>query len=105
LGDRDLVWDYLTTPVALHPAEAEPWRDLAQTLSRKGDLELADRAYQAAFEAEPTNAQILWDRARNLRQAGKTIEAQKIYRQLADGKWSPQFQWVQAQARRQVEGK
>jgi tetratricopeptide (TPR) repeat protein len=105
LGDRDLVWDYLTTPVALHPAEAEPWRDLARTLSRKGDLELADRAYQAAFEAEPTNAQILWDRARNLRQAGKTIDAQKIYRQLADGKWSPQFQWVQAQARRQVEGK
>jgi tetratricopeptide (TPR) repeat protein len=105
IGDHNLVWDYLTTPVALHPAEAEPWRDLAKELSHKGDLELADRAYAAAFEAEPTNAQILWDRAQNLRQAGKTISAQKIYRQLAEGKWSPQFQWVQAQARRQMEGK
>jgi hypothetical protein len=103
LGRRDLGWDYLTTPVALQPNEAAPWLELAQTLSRKGDLELADRAYTAAFEAEPTNAQLLWDRAQNLRQSGKTVAAQKLFRQLAEGKWSPRFQWLQTQARWQVE--
>jgi len=49
--------------------------DLARTLGRQGDAELADRAYTAAFEAEPTNAQILWDRAVALRQTGRLVEA------------------------------
>jgi Tfp pilus assembly protein PilF len=104
LGERELVWDYLTTPVGLRPREAGPWVDLAQTLRRQGDLDLADRAFSAAFAAEPTNAQLLWDRAQNLRQAGKTVEAHKLYRRVAEGKWQPRFTWIQAQARRQVDG-
>ncbi|MBI3407439.1 MAG: FecR domain-containing protein [Planctomycetes bacterium] len=67
LGDRELAWDYLTTPVAHQPSESGPWADIAQNLARKNVLDLADRAYQAAFEAEPTNAQLLWDRASLLR--------------------------------------
>jgi Tfp pilus assembly protein PilF len=105
LGRRNLSWDYLTTPISQRPNEAAPWQELAQTLSRKGDLELADRAYTAAFEAEPTNAQLLWDRAQNLRQAGKTVAAQKLFRQLAEGKWQPRFQWLQTQARWQVQNR
>ncbi|HYT93743.1 MAG TPA: hypothetical protein VEL76_33800, partial [Gemmataceae bacterium] len=104
LGERDLGWDYLTTPVALRPNEAAPWTELAQTLRHKGDLELADRAYTAAFEAEPTNAQILWDRAQNLRQVGRTNEAARLFRQIAEGQWQPRFQGVQAQARLQLAG-
>jgi tetratricopeptide (TPR) repeat protein len=99
LGGRDLAWDYLTTPVGLHPNEAGPWVSLAETLRQKGDVDLADRAYTAAFEAEPTNAQILWDRAQNLRQAGRRAEAQALFRQLADGTWQPRFAWLQSQAR------
>jgi cytochrome c-type biogenesis protein CcmH/NrfG len=95
----------LTTLIALRPNEAAPWLELAQTLSRKGDLDLADRAYTAAFEAEPTNAQILWDRAQNLRQAGKTVAAQKLFRQLAEDKWQPRFQWLQTQAKWQVQNR
>ena len=34
--------------------------------------------------------------------AGKTTEAQKLYRQLADGQWQPRFGWIQAQARLQA---
>jgi tetratricopeptide (TPR) repeat protein len=105
LGDKDLSWDYLTTPVGLRPNEAEPWHELAVALSRKGDLELADRAFTAAFEAEPTNAQLLWDRAQNLREAGKTVEANRLLRQLAEGTWQPRFQGLQAQARWQVKGR
>jgi hypothetical protein len=103
IGERDLVWDYLTTPVGLRPNEAEPWADLARTLARQGELVLADRAYAAAFDAEPTNAQILWDRARNLSQAGQTNEAEKLYRRLAEGSWQPRFQGLRDQARWQLE--
>jgi tetratricopeptide (TPR) repeat protein len=103
LGARDMVWDYLTTPIALRPNESGPWANLAQELSRKGDLELADRAFTAAFEAEPTNAQLLWDRAQNLRQVGKRVEARKLFRRLADGTWQPRFAWLQAQARAYAE--
>ncbi|HYT90962.1 MAG TPA: hypothetical protein VEL76_19785, partial [Gemmataceae bacterium] len=104
LGERDLGWEYLTTPVALRPNEAAPWARLAQTLHHKGDLELADRAYLAAYEAEPTNAQALWDRAQNLRQAGRTVEAAQLFRQIAEGAWQPRFQGLQAQARLQSQG-
>jgi tetratricopeptide (TPR) repeat protein len=103
LGERELVWDYLTTPVGLHPNESGPWLSLANTLGRRGALDLADRAYTAAFDAEPTNAQILWDRATNLRQAGKLTEAKKVLRQLAEGKWQPRFTWLQTQAKWQLE--
>jgi tetratricopeptide (TPR) repeat protein len=102
LGDRELGWDYLTTPVGLKPNEAEPWVSLAQSLRRTGDLGLADRAYRAACESEPTNADYLWDRAQNLRQAGKEPEARAVLRQIAEGRWQPRFQPTQARARAQL---
>jgi cytochrome c-type biogenesis protein CcmH/NrfG len=105
LGERDLGWDYLTTPVALSPNESGPWVQLAQTLNHKGELDLAERAYTAASESEPTNAQILWDRAQNLRQAGMTAEAARLFRQIAEGQWQPRFQGLQAQARLQVQAR
>jgi tetratricopeptide (TPR) repeat protein len=105
LGDRELAWDYSTTPIAQRPAESAPWLNLAQTLGRQGELDLADRAFAAAFAAEPTDAQILWDRAQNLRQAGKRPEANKLVRQLADGTWQPRFQALQAQARWHLTGR
>ena len=103
LGERELGWDYLTTPVGLRPNEAAPWLGLAETLGQKGELDLADRAYAAAFEAEPTNAQILWDRAQNLRQAGQSVEAARLLRQIAEGRWQPRFTWLQTQAKWQLE--
>jgi ferric-dicitrate binding protein FerR (iron transport regulator) len=102
LGTRDQAWEYLTTPIGLQPNEAAPWLSLAQAQHGARHFELADRAYAAAFEAEPTNAQILWDRARNLQQAGQLAEAQKLYRQLAQGQWQPRFSGLQAQARWQI---
>jgi tetratricopeptide (TPR) repeat protein len=105
LGDGEQAWDYLTTPIGLHPNEAAPWSSMAQTLRTEGSFLLADRAYAQAFEAEPTNAQILWDRALNLHQAGMTLEAQKLFRQIADGQWQPRFGWIQTQARQQLQGR
>jgi predicted Zn-dependent protease len=99
LGQKELAWDYLSTLVALHPNEAGPWSALAATLSKQGELELADRAYQAAAEAEPTDPQLLWDRARNLKQLGKQQQARELVRRIAEGTWQPRFQGLQAQAR------
>jgi Flp pilus assembly protein TadD len=45
LGERDLAWDYVTTPAGLKPSEAEPWQTMAASLSQSGELDLADRAY------------------------------------------------------------
>ncbi len=105
LGAPDLAWEYLTTPLGQRPNDAGPWRSLAETLAREGQPALADRAYVAAFEAEPTDAQILWDRARNLRQAGRLSDAQALLRQLADGDWQPRFNGLRDQARWQLEGR
>jgi tetratricopeptide (TPR) repeat protein len=99
LGAKDLAWDYLTTPIGMKPNEAAPWHNLAHTLRGDGDFQLADRAFANAYQAEPTNAQILWERAQNLQQLGKTHEARQLYRDLASGTWQPRFQWIQQQAR------
>jgi len=51
LGERELGWDYLTTPIGQRPAEAEPWVQLAGTPSRQGEQELAERSDGGAFGA------------------------------------------------------
>jgi predicted Zn-dependent protease len=102
-GAHDLAWEYLTTAYGAKPKEEQAWLGLAQTLSREGDLTLADRAYLVASEADPGNAQILWDRARNLRQAGDGVEARQLLQQIVDGKWEPRFEALRTQARRQLE--
>ena len=105
LGERELAWDYLTTPVALRPGESEVWSNLAASLQRQGERDLADRAWKAAFERESTNAQLLWDRAYNLKQSGKIAQAEKLYRQIADGDWQPRFASLKTQAKWLLDGR
>jgi Flp pilus assembly protein TadD len=89
----------------LLPNEARPWRDLAHSMAHQGELELANRAFQAAFESEPTDAEILWEQAQNLDRSGKRTEANQLRRQIADGDWQPRFNWLKSQARWQLEGR
>jgi tetratricopeptide (TPR) repeat protein len=105
LGARELAWDYLTTPIGMRPNEAGPWHGLAVRLSHNGEHGLADLAYQAAFAAEPTDAQLLWERAMNLRRAGKRAEANTVLAQVRDGDWQPRFNALKSQARWQLEGR
>ncbi len=101
-GQHDLAWDYLTTPVGLEPYDASRWQGLAQTLKKSGERKLADLAYASAFSIEPTNAQILYDRAMNLRESGREAEARNLFRQLVDGQWQPRFRSLQSQAKWQL---
>jgi ferric-dicitrate binding protein FerR (iron transport regulator) len=103
LGETDLAWDYLTTPLSVQPNEVAGWANLARTLQQQGHVDLADRAYAAAFDAEPTNAQILWDRAQSLWENGRTDQARPLFRQIAAGPWGPQFSALQSRAKPYVE--
>ncbi len=99
LGAKELAWGYLTTPVGLRPNEAAPWVSLAQQLHGDGAFDLASQAYTTAFEAEPTNAQILWDHALMLQQLGRMEQVGPLYQKLAEGDWQPRFQGLRNQAR------
>lgn len=99
MGERDLAWDYWTTPIDLHPAESQPWLQLAETMKSHGDLERADRALAIAFEAEPTNPELLWKRAQNAVRMGQPDRARELYRQIASSDWQERFQATVEQAR------
>jgi len=103
LGAADLAWEYFTTAVGADPQKPIPWSDLAETLRGEGRYGLADRAYAWASTADPANAEIVWNRAQALREAGRTDDAQPLLRKLAEGEWDAQYEAVQSRARRYVE--
>jgi hypothetical protein len=100
LHEPTLAWQYLTTPIAQKPHEAGPFRQLAQELAEKKDWTLAEKAYGAAFAAEPTDPQLLWERAMALDKQGRTAEMSKLMQQIADSDWQPRFDATKASARR-----
>jgi tetratricopeptide (TPR) repeat protein len=102
-GETDLAWEYLTSPISLNPNEAAPFQGLAEELKGNNEPVLAERAYAAAFAAEPTNAQYLMDRANLLQQMGRRNEARAVLRKLADGTWQPRFDAVKNQARAMIQ--
>jgi tetratricopeptide (TPR) repeat protein len=103
LGAATTAWEYVTTPYADKPAEPPVWLSLGRTLRDQGSVSLAGIAYEQAFNAEPTNAQILWERAQMLEQAGKPAAAREHYRRIADGQWDASLQSIQSQARQAIE--
>jgi ferric-dicitrate binding protein FerR (iron transport regulator)/tetratricopeptide (TPR) repeat protein len=103
-GAGELAWDYATTPLAVKPNESGPWVSLAWSLRQEGNWREADRAYALAFAAEPTNAQLLWDRAQHLQQQGQVAESRQLLKQLADSDWQPRFSGLKAQARQATGG-
>jgi tetratricopeptide (TPR) repeat protein len=105
LGRDELAWDYLTTPLADKPNEAAPWLDMANNLRQRGEFDLALKAFALAYEAEPTNAQLLWDRAQLLMQTGRHDEARQLISRIANGDWQPRFNWLKQQSQRHLTGK
>ncbi|MEZ6111599.1 MAG: hypothetical protein R3C99_11340 [Pirellulaceae bacterium] len=98
LGATELAWDYLTTPLAHKPNEAQPWLDLAKSMADRGEYEFAGQAYAAAFQAEGSNAEILWDHAKLLEQQGRFTAARELYQQIAAGDWQPRFDALKVKA-------
>ncbi len=100
----ELAWDYATTPLAVKPNESAPWISLAWSVRQEGNWKLADKCYEMAFAAEPTNAQLLWDRATYLREQNQIADSRKLMKQLAESEWQPRFSGLKAQARQAVSG-
>jgi tetratricopeptide (TPR) repeat protein len=104
LGRADLAWEYLSTAIALGTREPDTWAKLGDMLADEdGDRDLAERAYRAATEADPQHVPFLYARALNLEEAGRRLEAHRLFRQVAEGKWSEEFEWLQAQAREKLQ--
>jgi hypothetical protein len=99
LGQDDLAWDYLTTPLGGRPGDPQAALQLARALAGEGQRELAERAYRVAGAADPSNAQVVWERAANLEELGRAGEGRQVLRELADGTWPEQYQELQRQAR------
>jgi hypothetical protein len=102
LDEPALAWDYLTTAAALRSPGSPSWRQLAESRHAGGDFAMAERAYAAACAAEPGDALLLWERARNLRQAGRTTESVALLRRLVDEEWPRDTARVRDRARWQL---
>jgi ferric-dicitrate binding protein FerR (iron transport regulator) len=98
VGKSDLAWDYYTTTLIGRGTDTSPWQDMASGLTRRGEYPLADQALRVASETDPTNAAVLWERARNLREAKHDKEADELMGKLANGKWPEQYQDIHAHA-------
>ncbi len=102
LGDADLAWSYFTTPLSQEAAEARPWEDLAKTLQSEGDVELASRAFAAACDADPADAQALFGRAAFLEMSGHPAEARAIFGRIAHGSWDEKYSSLKTSARERL---
>jgi tetratricopeptide (TPR) repeat protein len=86
VGQRDLAWEYRTTPIAYQHGEGPRPAAMAAEYSRSGEYELADRAYVVALRANPNDGMLWWDRAWNLRRWGKIDESRVVLNRLAEDK-------------------
>jgi hypothetical protein len=84
LGETDLAWDYLTTPLQTWTPERADTLELARHLAGENDRLKADRAYRLAVEAEPENFTVFWERIDNLRQMGERTVVRKLLQDLAE---------------------
>ena len=97
LDERDLAWDYATTPLGTQPGSGS-WRNLGRSLAQQDDIDRADNAFSRAFEFEQTNPEILWEHANMLRNSGRVTQAQPLLKKIAESKWQPRFNSVKSNA-------
>ena len=98
LGDEDMAWAYLTTPVAVDANSSSSWLNLARVLVASGDASLADEAFNRSFEYEQTNPQILLEHAQWLTTRGESRKSRKLLKQISENKWQPRFEATRQQA-------
>ena len=94
LGEDELAWDYATSPLAGNSEASIQWHERAREYHRAGRYALAQRAYALAFAAAPGNAEILWQHAQVLMEAGHEVEARQLFQLLTDGTWDPAYDGI-----------
>ncbi len=102
-GEREQAWGYLTSPSLLQHGERRPWLALARQQCVQKEHDFAERAFAVAASLEPSNAEIVWERALNLRAAGRRDAAHTLLEQLDKGTWQERYRDFQIRARRALE--
>lgn len=100
IGLYDHAWDYWTTSLVDTADGADAWKRLAVALAETGQVHRASLAWDEAFAAEPTNAELLWNHAVLLREHQQPKRAKKILTQIVNGQWQPRFESLKSRARR-----
>ena len=98
LGAVDLAWDYLTSPLVAAQEASIPWDERGREYHDQGQYELAARAYALAFRADPGNAELLWNQARALLDAGQPGRAQTLLQELVHRPWETKYDGIRRQA-------
>jgi tetratricopeptide (TPR) repeat protein len=99
LNRRDLAWAYITTPLAESSGESTQWISLAESLSGQNQWELADVAWQRAFEFEQTNPDILLRHAELLQANGQIRRSRQLLQRIIQGSWQSRFSGTVNKAR------
>ncbi len=76
-GALDLAWDYVVSPLAKEGTSID-WMQEGDEYRKKGQPELAVRAYDLAAVADPANGELCWKRALALAEAGRHAEIREI---------------------------
>ena len=99
LGEKEMAWEYLTTPIADKPGESSAWLPVARLLGEFGDVDRASQAFASAFALEPTNADILWEHANFAEKHYRDTDRRELLLRIVHGEWQPRFQNTQQLAR------
>jgi hypothetical protein len=105
LDDQNLAWDYYTTYLIGNGLDVNRWQSVAAEMNQRGQYKLADQALAVAADVDPANAEVVWERAKNLRQAGQDDKADDLMRRLANEKWPEQYQSIRANAQHYLKAK
>jgi tetratricopeptide (TPR) repeat protein len=85
LGQGELAWDYLTTPLRPWTPEQSDVLQLARALlGQGGDGKLSDQAFRLAVLADPSNYDIFWERVTALKTTGHYTEARTVLSRFAE---------------------
>ncbi|MEZ0228644.1 MAG: hypothetical protein ACAI25_08470, partial [Planctomycetota bacterium] len=90
-GERALLLEAATTPIALKPAEGAAHSTTAATLAKLGDHALAATLYGRAAVLEPQDPTPLWNEASERVVLGEQEAAKALYKKIATGKWHERF--------------
>ncbi len=91
LGRWDTAWEYWTVPAAQAPDRSTVWQLMAQKLEQHHRVNEADSAWLRAIECEPTNPDLLEQRAALQGRLGQHGRERQLLDEIVTGKWQPRF--------------
>lgn len=93
-GDVEHAYWLARTAIVTAPAFLSAYNTLAVVYMRHGKLRAAERALDYALQREPANPQMLSNLARVLWAEGRSADAQRILRELAEASRYPPFYFL-----------